>query len=199
MSVFLSQISDYVSAISSHYITLGISVIITTFVRWTTKNSSRLPLIAQSFAQKIYSWKNEITWSVFFLVIIFANFSAYNSVNDKLKAAEKKNDDIFNIKSELKTLKDVQDNKIENIRDPDAIYQLNSKVGSVSAANPILNQGIFTFGSILADGNFNKSNEFEYREYILKIDRFDIQSKSTFAGRVQSQFLNVTCLLIRKK
>lgn len=199
MSVFLSQISDYVSAISSHYITLGISVIITTFVRWTTKNSSRLPLIAQSFAQKIYLWKNEITWSVFFLVIIFANFSAYNSVNDKLKAAEKKNDDIFNIKSELKTLKDVQDNKIENIRDPDAIYQLNSKVGSVSAANPILNQGIFTFGSILADGNFNKSNEFEYREYILKIDRFDIQSKSTFAGRVQSQFLNVTCLLIRKK
>lgn len=160
MSVFLSQISDYVSAISSHYITLGISVIITTFVRWTTKNSSRLPLIAQSFAQKIYLWKNEITWSVFFLVIIFANFSAYNSVNDKLKAAEKKNDDIFNIKSELKTLKDVQDNKIENIRDPDAIYQLNSKVGSVSAANPILNQGIFTFGSILADGNFNKSNEF---------------------------------------
>jgi len=74
-------------------------------------------------------------------------------------------------------------------RDPDGIYQYDSKVGKVVAPDLHISEGFVQFGTIIADGNFNKDAEFEYRGFRLKIESAAIVgTKGTF-GRIQEQDL----------
>jgi hypothetical protein len=55
-------------------------------------------------------------------------------------------------------------------RDPDGVYQFNRLVGYVEAARPDIANGYVNFDAIRGDGEFNPSETFEYRNYVLKMD-----------------------------
>ena len=82
--------------------------------------------------------------------------------------------------SEGHTPQSQQSAKPSEARDPDTIYQYGHSVGKVVAPEAHLAEGYWTFSRIMADGAFDGSREFEYRDQRLKI----LSAES--AGRIES-------------
>jgi hypothetical protein len=85
-------------------------------------------------------------------------------------------------------------------RNPDAMYQLGSRVGTVVAAEQDLGQGIVSFKRIDGTGDFNENHEFEYREWTAKIesyaDKFIIRA---FGKTTQKTFIAVKANIIGRR
>jgi hypothetical protein len=87
---------------------------------------------------------------------------------------------IANKDAHITTPQGQQAAKPNEARDPNTIYQYGHPVGKVVAPEAHLAEGYWTFSRIMADGTFNGSRDFEYRDHRLKI----LSAES--AGRIGS-------------
>jgi len=82
-------------------------------------------------------------------------------------------------------------------RDPDAMYQLGSKVGTVVAAEQNLGENIISFKRIDGTGDFNENHDFEYRDWTIKIESYaDAFILRTFGKTTQKTFIAVKTTII---
>jgi hypothetical protein len=85
-------------------------------------------------------------------------------------------------------------------RNPDAMYQLGSKVGTIVAAEQDLGQGIVSFKRIDGTGDFNENQDFEYRELTVKIESYsDTFIIRAFGTTTQKTFIGVKAKIIGRR
>lgn len=85
-------------------------------------------------------------------------------------------------------------------RDPDTIYQLGKAVGIVKLPNVSLSESVIRFGAIDNAQNLNRSEEFEYREYVLSwvSSGAGIYQGSAF-GTTNALIPRVICKIVRPR
>lgn len=85
-------------------------------------------------------------------------------------------------------------------RDPDTIYQLGKAVGIVKLPNVSLSESVIRFGAIDNAQNLNRSEEFEYREYVLSwvSSGAGFREGSSF-GTTNALFPRVICKIVRPR
>ena len=99
--------------------------------------------------------------------------------------------------SEGHTPQGQQSAKPNEARDPDTIYLYGHPVGKVVAPEAHLAGGYWTFSRIMADGAFDGSRDFEYRDQRLKI--LSAESAGRIGSMEQSQqqnFANVRATIL---
>jgi hypothetical protein len=90
-----------------------------------------------------------------------------------------------------------QTTKPDEARDPDTIYQYGHPVGKVVAPEAHLAEGYWTFSRIMADGTFDGSSDFEYRDQRLKILSGESAGTIGSIGQIQQQnFANVKATIL---
>jgi hypothetical protein len=107
---------------------------------------------------------------------------------------------IATLQGQLATLQHQQGAKPNEARDPDTIYQDGRPVGKVVAPEAHLAEGYWTFSRIMADGTFNGSRDFEYRDHRLKILSAESAGRIGSMGQTQQQnFANVTATVLGRR
>jgi hypothetical protein len=90
--------------------------------------------------------------------------------------------------------------KPNEARDPDTIYQYGQPVGKVIAPEPHLAEGYWTFSRIMADGTFDGSSDFEYRDQRLKILSAESAGRIGSMGQTQQQnFAKVRATVVGRR
>jgi hypothetical protein len=104
---------------------------------------------------------------------------------------------IANKDSLIATLQGQQSAKPNEARDPDTIYQYGHPVGKVVAPEAHLAEGYWTFSRIMADGTFDGSRDFEYRNQRLKILSAESAGRIGSMGQIKQQnFANVRATVL---
>jgi hypothetical protein len=84
----------------------------------------------------------------------------------------------------------------EAMRDPDGVYQFDQKVAIVVAAKVDRSRSLITFEAIRSpEDKFNPDRDFQYREYILHLDKMTSKTKGTISGFTSSQYINPECTI----
>lgn len=81
-------------------------------------------------------------------------------------------------------------------REPDGIYQFGRRVGDASGAEIQEGAGKAFFTRIRSQGNFNNENDFEYRDFILRILSSQAKTNAMASGFSYQQILVVTCQIV---
>jgi hypothetical protein len=92
-----------------------------------------------------------------------------------------------------------QSPKPNEARDPDTIYQYGHSVGKVVAPEAHLAEGYWTFSRIMADGAFDGSRDFEYRDQRLKILSAESPGRIGTMGQIQQNFANVRATILGER
>jgi hypothetical protein len=104
---------------------------------------------------------------------------------------------IANEDAHITTPQGQQAAKPNEARDPDRIYQYGHPVGKVVAPEAHLAEGYWTFSRIMADGTFDGSRDFEYRDQRLKILSGESAGRIGSIGQIQQQnFANVKATIL---
>lgn len=82
-------------------------------------------------------------------------------------------------------------------RDPDGLYQLGQKVGIARDARIVRPEGRIYFSAIVDAANFNDSNDFEYRNYIIKIKSVGTRQQTATAGISNRVLVRVECEIVK--
>jgi hypothetical protein len=148
---------------------------------------------------------------VFLAVLALALGGAYWISNVRYQGAlDQKNSTIETLKTQLDGLqqrvKDLQA-QAANVqapatasRDPDGIYQLGGRVGTVENAQVDRANGRVMFGAIKGALNLNTSADFEYREYTLRfIGAAATTSMGGLAMTPNRAFMGVTSKIVAIK
>jgi hypothetical protein len=102
-----------------------------------------------------------------------------------------------NENARITTPQDQEATKPHEVRDPDTIYQYGHPVGKVVAPEAHLAEGYWTFSRIMADGTFDGSRDFEYRDQRLKILSGESAGRIGSTGQIQQQnFANVKATIL---
>ena len=101
--------------------------------------------------------------------------------------------------SEGHTPQSQQNPKPNEARDPDTIYQYGHSVGKVVAPEAHLAEGYWTFSRIMADGAFDGSRDFEYRDQRLKILSAESPGRIGTMGQIQQNFANVRATILGER
>jgi hypothetical protein len=101
--------------------------------------------------------------------------------------------------SEGHTPQSQQSPKPNEARDPDTIYQYGHSVGKVVAPEAHLAEGYWTFSRIMADGAFDGSRDFEYRDQRLKILSAESPGRIGTMGQIQQNFANVRATILGER
>jgi hypothetical protein len=104
---------------------------------------------------------------------------------------------IANEDTHITTPQDQQAAKPNEARDPDTIYQYGHPVGKAIAPEAHVAEGYWTFSRIMADGTFDGSRDFEYRDQRLKILSAESAGRIGSIGQIQQQnFANVKATIL---
>jgi hypothetical protein len=104
---------------------------------------------------------------------------------------------IANNDAHITTPQGQQAAKPHEARDPNTIYQYGHPVGKVVAPEAHLAEGYWTFSRIMADGTFDGSRDFEYRDQRLKILSGESAGRIGSIGQIQQQnFANVKATIL---
>jgi len=118
--------------------------------------------------------------------------------------------DISRLQSKLDTLnadKAALQNKIAALgapppppsRDPDGIYQHGVKVGTVVRPEVDLSRSAAHFVEVRSGDTFNGSADFEYRDFVLRIEKTGAATKAIVAGQVNRAFHDVLCHVVGRR
>jgi hypothetical protein len=84
-------------------------------------------------------------------------------------------------------------------RDPDGIFQLGQQVGKVELPEVNESASAARFGRIVGAVNFDKSREFEYRNYILRIRTIAAETRGDFSGLRTRMLIGVECDIVNRR
>jgi hypothetical protein len=85
----------------------------------------------------------------------------------------------------------------EAIRDPDGIYQLDQKVGTVVAARSDLSHSSYTFEEIISpQDTLDINRDFQYREYVLRVATPPSSVGSNLGGLRSRKYVGVQCTIM---
>jgi hypothetical protein len=82
------------------------------------------------------------------------------------------------------------------IRDPDGVYQLGVKVGSVQSPQVDEAKGMVIFDAIIDAVKLNADHDFEYRDFVLHIRNLRGFANSTIAGQKGRSLSTVMCEIV---
>jgi hypothetical protein len=86
--------------------------------------------------------------------------------------------------------------------DPDTLYQLDRTVGTVEQVSEQPASGTITFGLIRGAMNLDGERDFQYRDFVLHITRFDAEmgSRERPGGRwTERRLANVLCRIVDRR
>jgi hypothetical protein len=107
---------------------------------------------------------------------------------------------IANEDAHITTPQDEQRAEPPEAREPDTIYQYGHPVGKVVAPEAHLAEGYWTFSRIMADGTFDGSSDFEYRDQRLKILSAESAGRIGSVGQTQQQnFARVRATVVGRR
>ena len=86
-----------------------------------------------------------------------------------------------------------------SIRDPDGIYQLGRKVGTVESPEVDESKSIISFHRIVGAVNFNLKQDFEYRDYILHIRMIGAETEGDISGQRTRAILDVRTDIVARR
>ena len=85
----------------------------------------------------------------------------------------------------------------EIVRDPDTIYQHGLPVAKIVAAHEDMSISSVWFDRINSTGKFDKTKEFEYRNYVLIVYKSDADTSVSFGGTNNISIINPVCRILR--